>query len=51
MAPSALRADRIIDEVIATGGDVRRLSDLFGLSVSAAIHYLGVLDPPGPADS
>lgn len=51
MAPSALRADRIVDEVIATGGDVRRLTDLFGLSVSAAIHYLGVLDPPGLTDS
>lgn len=48
MPPSVLRADRILDEVIATGGDVRRLSDLFGLSVSAAIHYLGVLDPTEP---
>lgn len=47
MPPSALRADRILDEVIATGGDVRRLTDLFGLSVSAAVHYLAVLDPPG----
>ena len=27
----------------STGGDVRRLTDLFGLS--AARHYLAVLDP------
>lgn len=47
MAPRTLRADRILDEVIATDGDVRRLSDLFGLSISAAVHYLGVLDPRG----
>lgn len=41
-----LRDDRILDEVIATGGDVRRLSDLFNLSVKAATRYVDVLSHP-----
>lgn len=35
----AVREDRILDEAIATGGDLRRLGDLFGLSVKAAERY------------
>ncbi|MFC4851867.1 hypothetical protein [Actinophytocola glycyrrhizae] len=35
----AVREDRILDEAIATGGDLRRLGDLFGLSVNAAERY------------
>ncbi|OBA60343.1 hypothetical protein A5780_20645 [Nocardia sp. 852002-20019_SCH5090214] len=35
-----LRADRILDEVRATDGDVRRICDLFGLSVGAAQRYI-----------
>ncbi|RKN53594.1 hypothetical protein D7231_35045, partial [Streptomyces klenkii] len=42
----ALRADRILDEGLATG-DLRRLCDLFGLSITAAQRYLAALDPPG----
>ncbi|MER6789877.1 hypothetical protein ABT330_35640 [Streptomyces sp. NPDC000658] len=34
-----LRSDRIVDEVQAAGGDVRRLCDLFGLTVQAATRY------------
>jgi hypothetical protein len=37
---------RILDEAIATGGDTRRLYDLFGLSVKGAQRYTAVLDHP-----
>lgn len=46
-APSTLRADRILDEAIATGGDARRLCDLFDISVKTAERYTRVLDPIG----
>lgn len=35
-----IREDRILDEARATGGDVRRICDLFGLTVAAALRYL-----------
>ncbi len=38
-----LREDRILHEARATGGDVRRICDLFGLTVEGALRYL-----PGP---
>ncbi|HZD24210.1 MAG TPA: site-specific integrase [Acidimicrobiia bacterium] len=42
----ALRHDRILDEAIATGGDTRRLCDLFGLSIQQASRYTaGVIEP------
>ncbi len=44
MAPQTLREDRILDEVRATGGDVRRICELFNLSVLGAMRYTGVLD-------
>lgn len=52
---SALREDRILHEIHATGGDVRRICDLFGLTVSGAIRYLPALEPdlqpqPGHVD-
>lgn len=47
-APQALREDRILQEIHATGGDIRRLCDLFGLSVRAAMRYATGLDHPGP---
>jgi len=34
----------------ATGGDVRRICDLFGLSVGAAVRYTAILDHPGLHD-
>ena len=43
--PSAVRADRILDEAIATGGDARRLCDLFGITVKTAERYIRILDP------
>jgi integrase len=44
MAPNALRTDRILDEAIATRGDVRRLSDLFGIDIKTAERYTRILD-------
>ncbi len=41
-----LREDRILDEAHATGGDVRRLVDLFGLGVNAASRYTATVDHP-----
>ena len=46
---SAVRQDRIVDEVIATGGDLRRICDLFGVTIVTAQHYAGVLSHPGLA--
>ena len=34
-----IRQDRILDEAFATGGDLRQISDLFGLSVAQANIY------------
>jgi hypothetical protein len=39
MSAQALREDRILHEAHATGGDPRRLCDLFGLSVGGASRY------------
>lgn len=41
-----LREDRILHEIFATGGDVRRVCDLFGLSISTAMRYTLVLEHP-----
>jgi hypothetical protein len=43
MSAQAIREDRILDEAIATG-DVRRICDLFGLTVEAALRYTGGCD-------
>jgi hypothetical protein len=40
-----LREDRILHEARATGGDVRRICDLFGLTVEAALRYLPDPEP------
>lgn len=42
----ALRADRILNEAIATGGDPRRLCDLFGLSIQHATRYTAAIAEP-----
>lgn len=44
LAPQTLREDRILDEIRATGGDVRRVCELFDLSVGAAMRYVMTLD-------
>jgi hypothetical protein len=43
---SMIREDRILNEAHATDGDVRRLVDLFGLSVQASTRYTNTLDHP-----
>lgn len=45
MSARALREDRILDEALATQ-DIRRLCDLFGLSIKGAERYLSTLDHP-----
>jgi hypothetical protein len=39
-----IRQDRIVDEAHATGGDIRALCDLFGLSIAGAYRYTNALD-------
>lgn len=46
MSPRALRQDRILDETIATGGDMRRVCDFFGVVMATAVHYSTVLGHP-----
>jgi hypothetical protein len=47
LSPQLLREDRILSEIHATGGDVRRICDLFGLSIAGATRYLGAVEHPG----
>ena len=44
-----LRADRILHEASATGGDPRRLCDLFGLSIQHAARYTDAIAEPAVA--
>lgn len=46
ISAQALREDRILHELHATGGDIRRLCDLFGLSIGGAERYAATLDHP-----
>lgn len=46
MTPRHLREDRILDEVLATGGNLRQVCDLFGISIHGAARYTGSLDHP-----
>jgi hypothetical protein len=50
MNPQHIRQDRILDEAHATGGDIRVLCDLFGLSVAGAYRYVATVDHPGIAE-
>ncbi|MEU0844009.1 hypothetical protein ABZ370_31660 [Streptomyces sp. NPDC005962] len=51
LKPQALREDRILQEIHATGGDVRRICDLFGLSIEAAQRYANTVEHPGLTES
>jgi hypothetical protein len=44
-----IRFDRILDEAHATGGDIRRIVDLFGLSIAGANRYIVTVTRPQPA--
>jgi hypothetical protein len=46
LSAANVRQDRILDEAHATSGDVRRLADLFGLSVKAGSRYTATVDHP-----
>ncbi|MEU4524738.1 hypothetical protein AB0F52_39215 [Amycolatopsis sp. NPDC024027] len=50
LSTQALREDRIVHEVHANGGEVRRLCGLFGLSISGAELYATVLDVSDPGE-
>ncbi|MEU7860747.1 hypothetical protein [Nonomuraea sp. NPDC049141] len=41
-----LREDRILDEAHASAGDVRRICDLFGLTVGGALRYIDAFEHP-----
>jgi len=43
VTPQSLRSDRILQEIYATGGDVRRICDLFGIGIEAALRYSATL--------
>ena len=47
MSAFALRQDRILDEVVATDGDERRICDFFGVTVVTAEHYTSTLGHRG----
>jgi hypothetical protein len=44
-----LRADRFLNEAVASGGDPLRLARLFGISDPTAIRYCAELDQVTPA--
>jgi integrase len=46
LSGTAIREDRILNEAHATDGDVRRIVDLFGLSVQASTRYTKTVDHP-----
>lgn len=42
------REDRILDEIHATDGDIRRASDMFGLTIPPLVRCPATLKPPRP---
>jgi hypothetical protein len=48
--PPALREERILHEIHATGGGIRRIYDLFGLSVESVSRYLKTVAHPDLRD-
>ncbi|WLS44773.1 type I restriction endonuclease [Micromonospora profundi] len=46
LSATDIRQDRILDEAQATNGDVRRLADLFGLSIAASNRYAATVEHP-----
>ncbi|MEJ3741744.1 hypothetical protein WEI85_00380 [Actinomycetes bacterium KLBMP 9797] len=44
LSAAAIHQDRILDEAHASGGDPRRLANLFGLSIEAGQHYTATVD-------
>lgn len=50
LTPSAIREDRILSETHATGGDMKMLITLFGMSHNATGRYLRTVDHPELTD-
>jgi hypothetical protein len=48
MSGQQIRLDRIFYEATTTGGDLRVLADLFGLSIASAARYASVVDRAAP---
>ena len=46
MTAQQAREDRILHELHASGGDLRRICDMFGLSIAGASRYSTVLAHP-----
>jgi len=46
-----LRQARIVDEVLATDGDLRRICDFFGVTMNTAEHYASLLNHPDLSDA
>ncbi|WP_307160926.1 hypothetical protein [Streptomyces rishiriensis] len=51
LSARALRNDRLLHEALATGGDTKRLIDLFGLSTRAAQRYTACLGHSDPGQT
>ena len=49
MSGQVIRRDRILDEAHATGGDIRALTDLFGLTAAGAMPYVMSVNRAGDA--
>ena len=49
LGPRLLRHDRILDEAHHAAGDVRRLCDLFDMSVNTALRYIDAVEHPNLA--
>ncbi|WP_157372494.1 hypothetical protein [Arthrobacter sp. Soil736] len=47
MTAQEAREDRILHELHATGGDLRRICDMFGLSITGASRHSAVLAHTG----
>lgn len=50
VSAQAIREDRILHEARTTAGDLRRLCDLFGLTIGGAERYAHTIDQPALAD-
>jgi hypothetical protein len=48
MSGQQICLDRIFYEAVTTGGDLRVLADLFGLSIAIAARYASIVDRSVP---
>lgn len=46
MNPQLPHTDHVLAKIHATGGDIRRVCDLFGIGIEDAIRYVTTLDHP-----